>query len=141
MLIEYCLDKYSRMIGKNIKQISPEVMEYLLEYYWYGNVRELENAIEYAVNMATDDVITIQNLPPRIRKFAEEKLKFSGGDLKSRLKDYERKIFEDYLSRYGTSYKAKIKIAKELDISRATLYRKLEEHGILNNDNNTITTQ
>ncbi|HHX87770.1 MAG TPA: sigma 54-interacting transcriptional regulator [Firmicutes bacterium] len=141
LLIEFCLDKYSRMIGKNIKEISPEVMAYLLEYYWYGNVRELENAVEYAVNMAADDVITLQNLPPRIRKFAEEKTKFADRDLRARLKDYERKIFDDYLSRYGTSYEAKIKIAKELNISRATLYRKLEEHSLLKGENNKHNKQ
>ncbi len=136
LLIEYCLEKYSRTIGKNIKQVSPEVMEYLLQYYWYGNVRELENAVEYAVNMAAGDLITIQNLPPRIRKFTEERSRLTNQDLKARLKDYERKILNDYLGRYGTSYQAKINIARELNVSRATLYRKLEEHNLLKNENN-----
>ncbi len=136
LLVDYCLDKYSRMIGKKIKQISPEVMEYLFQYYWFGNVRELENAVEYSVNMAVGDTITVQNLPPRIRKFAEEKSKATDQDLKIKMKNYERKIINDCLDRHGTSYQAKINIARELNISRATLYRKLEKHNLLKNENN-----
>ncbi len=135
LFIEHCLEKYSRTIGKNIKQVSPEVTECLLHYYWYGNVRELENAIEYAVNMAAGVLITVQNLPPRIKEFMEERSRLTNQDLKDRLKDHERKILGEFLSRYGTSYQAKINIARELNISRATLYRKLDEYGLLKNEN------
>ncbi|MGB4213302.1 MAG: helix-turn-helix domain-containing protein, partial [Dethiobacteria bacterium] len=46
------------------------------------------------------------------------------------LQDYERRIFEQYLQRFGDSSNAKNEIAQALGISRATLYRKLAELGL-----------
>ena len=106
--------------------VSPEVMDIFLRYRWPGNVRELENAIEYAINMCSDHLIRTTDLPPRIFGEAEEKIS-DRSTLKSLLQDYERRIFEQYLQRYGTSSKAKNEIAQVLGISRATLYRKLAE--------------
>jgi two-component system, NtrC family, response regulator PilR len=56
-LANHFLAKYTRMMGKKIREISPEAMRQLMDYAWPGNVRELENVIERAVALETTDRI------------------------------------------------------------------------------------
>jgi len=63
LLAYHFLDLYSKEAKKEIKGISKEAMNLLLEYHWPGNVRELENAIERAVIMAEEEFLTPQDLP------------------------------------------------------------------------------
>ena len=68
-LIRHFLYKYSVLLDKNINAISADVMDIFHNYYWAGNVRELEHVIEGAVNLVTDgEAITIQHLPTHISK-------------------------------------------------------------------------
>ena len=50
LLLHYTLNKLNKMMRKNIVGFSPESLGILLNYSWPGNIRELENVIEYAVN-------------------------------------------------------------------------------------------
>lgn len=129
-LVERCLHKYASMLNKHFRSIEPEAMECMLQYNWPGNVRELENAVEYAVNMAGGSTITLSSLPPRIRETQAEIGLKTGLPLKDRVRDYERTILQEYLELYGSSYEGKSNIAEKLEISRATLYRKLAELGL-----------
>lgn len=67
ILIDYFLDKYSKRINKNV-QMDPKVYKYLLSYEFPGNVRELENIIERAVILCTDEYIRINDLPTELLK-------------------------------------------------------------------------
>lgn len=130
-LVQHCLEKYGRMLNDQSYSIEPEAMASLVRYHWQGNVRELENTVEYAVNMAVGNRITAESLPPRFQVEGEdEAILKSSASLKYRVKEYERKIFEDYLERFGRSHAGKTDIVRELKISRATLYRKLVELGL-----------
>src|SRR5437867_4739513 len=57
VLANHFLAKYSKTMGKKIREIAPEAMQKLLEYDWPGNVRELENVIERAVALEGTDRI------------------------------------------------------------------------------------
>ncbi len=61
------LAKYTQENRRPIRGIAPEAMELLLRYPWPGNVRELENAIERAVALGTESVLTVENLPETVR--------------------------------------------------------------------------
>ena len=63
LLAYHFLDLYAKEARKEIKGISKEAMDLLLDYAWPGNVRELENAIERAIIMAEGELITPQDLP------------------------------------------------------------------------------
>ncbi len=63
LLAYHFLDLYAKEARKEIKGISKEAMDLLLDYAWPGNVRELENAIERAVIMVEGELITPQDLP------------------------------------------------------------------------------
>ncbi len=127
LLVKHCLEKYCRILDNSNLKIDHSVMDCYLQYPWPGNVRELENAVEYSVNMTDGELITMEHIPPRIRSFGEKGKKREGLDLQTLTKNYERDLLNDYLRKYGTSYRSKMDIARELNISRATLYRKLTE--------------
>lgn len=89
-------------------------------------MRELENAVEYGINMAFGNTITMEDVPSRILKNEEEVVKFSHMDkpLSVQVKLYEREIIRKKLKQHGG---VKDVVARELGLSRATLYRKLTE--------------
>jgi DNA-binding NtrC family response regulator len=62
ILIRHFLDKYTAEIGKNIRGVAPDVMSFLENHSYPGNVRELENMIERAVVLAEGDVIRNEDL-------------------------------------------------------------------------------
>lgn len=131
LLKDYFLKKYNAFLNKSIKSFSKQVKELYRTYNWPGNVRELENAVEYAVNMTFSNEIELDAVPPRIRKYyhtpsVEEK----ESTLQDCLKRLEKDIFLKKIAEKGESQNAKLEIAKELGISRATLYRKLAEHNL-----------
>ncbi|MBK5246042.1 MAG: hypothetical protein JJE49_02060 [Peptostreptococcaceae bacterium] len=100
-----------------------------MNYDWPGNVRELENAIEYGTNMAFGDTIGIDAVPKRLIKNEMEAITIEEMDLSlaEQIKFYEREIITRKLSKHGNKANEKDLVAKELGMSRATLYRKLTE--------------
>lgn len=130
ILMNYFLSKHTASLNKEIYGFEPKVIEKFQRYNWPGNVRELENTVEYAVNMEQTNRITVQSLPLRMLRKMDHSA--SSSSLKSLLSQHEKEILQNMLSKYGHSVKAKKQIANQLMISLATLYRKLEEHELLN---------
>ena len=131
MLMYHFLEKYNNFMNKRITGFSPEVEAIYREYDWPGNVRELENAVEYGVNMAFGDQIGIDAVPARLLKSDKSTIQTNDSlTLGEQIKLVEKEIISNKLKKYGTSGSAKDKVAKELGLSRATLYRKLAELGI-----------
>ena len=116
-------------MNRRITGFTKEVEELYLNYDWPGNVRELENAIEYGTNMAFGDTIGIDDVPARLLHSEDEFVSFRDSDmtLAEQVKRYEKEIITRKLRKYGTNGAAKDTVAKELGLSRATLYRKLTE--------------
>lgn len=61
LLVDYFIDTYNRKRGRNIT-VDSEVYPILCSYEWPGNVRQLENVIERAINLADDNHITVNHL-------------------------------------------------------------------------------
>jgi len=61
-LVGHLIGKHSRRMGKPIKAVSRQAMDYLLAHDWPGNVRELENAIQRAIALARAEEITVDDL-------------------------------------------------------------------------------
>jgi two-component system response regulator HydG len=66
LLAQHFLRKFARQTGKEIRRLTPEALEALTSYGWPGNVRQLENAIERAVVLASGGEITLADLPDAI---------------------------------------------------------------------------
>jgi Nif-specific regulatory protein len=98
LLADYFVEKYARVLKKDIKRISTPAIDLLLAYHWPGNVRELENCIERAVLIATGDTIDSIHLPPSLQMKGEGvEDKRQHGKLTSLVNSYERSLITDAL--------------------------------------------
>ncbi len=128
MLMYHFLKKYNTFMNKSITGFSEAVEAVYRDYDWPGNVRELENAVEYGVNMAFGDQIGMDAVPARLLR-SDSAIVMTNDNLTlgEQMKNLEREIISNKLKKYGTTGIAKDKVANELGLSRATLYRKLSE--------------
>lgn len=129
-LSEYFLKKFSLMNNVSIKGFTKEAIKKLENLPWQGNVRELENAIERAVVLAQSEFIEPDDLPNTDHSPEEKKMEgsidsalFTVNSLMT-LEDVCKKYIEFIFKKNNF---AKEQTAKELDIDRKTLYRKLKE--------------
>ncbi len=125
ILLERTLDRYNKLLDKQIEGFDYDVMQLLLNYNWPGNVREIENVVEYAVNMENSDMITINSFPAKLR--LEHKTQDSVLPLDLQCKELEKRIITETLKEIGYSVVQKRKAAKILGISESSLYRKMRE--------------
>jgi DNA-binding NtrC family response regulator len=107
--------------------LQPEVLERLCGYSWPGNIRQLQNAIEYAVILAGEEGIGIKHLPLELQAPPELHNALAQTGVGLRLEDREREtILQALLDTRGNKKKA----AELLGIQRPTLYSKLRRYGI-----------
>ncbi|ABS40798.1 sigma-54 interaction domain-containing protein [Clostridium botulinum] len=128
LLSEYLIDKFCERSNLQIKQLSKEVKDSFKKYSWPGNIRELENVIEYIVNTTKENIIYNEHLPKSF-KISKEHRKNSKS-LQDRLWEYERNLLISMMDEYGEDGKGKERIARELDINLSTLYRKLNKYNL-----------
>lgn len=126
-LLEEFIAKYNARLHSDVKGIAPEVMRLFAQYRWPGNIRELENVVEYCVNMADGGLVTEDDLPA----YFLESLHAQHEHSPSPLKDAEGAAIRELLDRYGWDVKGKEKTAAELGVSLRTLYRKMKQSGLL----------
>lgn len=124
-LTEYFIHKYRVLLQKPHMEYSADFVSALLSHNFPGNVRELQNAIEYAVNVIPDGetLLTKHSLPTH---FLENSVTCTT-DIPLAPKEYKHQMIHALLKKYGDSASAKKRIAKELDIGLSTLYRILKE--------------
>lgn len=124
LLAHSLLHKYNQQLGKRIEGFDDEVMQLMLLYSWPGNIRELENTIEYAVHVETSPIIQVTSLPPKVRN---SKLSTSMQSEVYNLKLTEMAMIKSLLHQYGDDLQGKKEVAKRLGISLSTLYRRIKE--------------
>ena len=121
-LAENYLKKIKAKMNTPLTSISQEANEVLLDYDWPGNIRQLQNVIEYAANLCESDTLMPSDLPASVRERevlpGRPEAKLSAGD--SRDADILA-----MLEKYGYTLEGKKKIAEELGISLRTLYRRI----------------
>lgn len=151
-IMESFINKYSMELGILDVKIEEKVMKMLNNYNWPGNIRELENSVEYMMNLVGEDGIIVEDMLPidilnyynkknyTINSYIredyisnknnsyniEEFISDEKQDILS-LKDLELLYINNLLNKFGRDTKSKKEIAKRLGIGLATLYRKLDE--------------
>lgn len=130
LLIDYMIKEYAIKLNKHVIDIDSEVLNLLINYRWPGNIRELQNIIEYSVNMSLNSTITMDTIPNRIKniEFSED---IQINENIKKLDELEKREIIKAISKYKDYKKDKDLVAKALGISRATLYRKLEKYKII----------
>lgn len=134
MIAQTMIEKYSRLFGKKVNSMDDETKEILCNYSWPGNVREMENTIEFMINMAdAAGVLTKDTLPRNILEFAAAPITpaamptdgVTDSDIRP-LQEVELEYIKKVVEHFGYNTKGKQLAAKHLGIGIATLYRKLD---------------
>jgi len=135
-LTRHFVSYYADMLNKEIQGVEDDVFRLFSQYSWPGNVRELQSIIEYAVNFETGNVIGIELIKKRLR-FSNEKSdcisRFITKSLDSSIKEMEIEIIKNSINTnrtIGSKESVIQKVCNDLQISRATLYRKMKEFKI-----------
>jgi two-component system response regulator HydG len=127
LLAHHFLQEFARRDGKRLDGFAPDVEEHLLRHDWPGNVRELRNTIEGAVTMARGPLVTLDDLPSRLREGPADALASSEppGELLP-LAEVERRHVLAILDAVGGN---KSEAARILGIDRKTLQARLQRYG------------
>jgi Nif-specific regulatory protein len=97
LLVNHFIEKHNHIHGLKIKRISSSAIDLLMTYHWPGNIRELENCIERASILSTDQVIRSHNLPPTLQSAASTGSRLDGS-LGAILENVEKQILIDALN-------------------------------------------
>ena len=140
-LVIHFIEHYKQKTGRFISGISKDALQALITYEWLGNVRELENAIERAVIIASGRQIELEDLPEPISRIAlqeQDRIKVERAraasegrtttfevTVPSSMDEIERQAIEATLD-YTKGDKTHA--ARALGIGRKTLYRKLDQY-------------
>ena len=151
-LTDFFAGRYAGLLGKQIRHITEGARRKLLAGRWEGNVRELENVIEFMVNMMGDDgILSEDTLPGELMEPEREETAMAAGDGTALapeenygeetavlpLKELEKREIRKALRLCGTTTEGKKEAAARLGIGIATLYRKIDEY--YQNDKSTLS--
>ncbi|WP_371807209.1 helix-turn-helix domain-containing protein [Halalkalibacter krulwichiae] len=115
-------------MNMTIHAVDDEVLASFYRYHWPGNVRELKNAVETAYNHVSSTVITLEDIPDRIRnnqKSTRVSQPTLTGTLKECVDRYEKDIIENELEKANGVI---AETARRLGLSKQSLKYKLEKY-------------
>ena len=124
-LVEFLLAKHGRAMGKRFGGVSHEAMQVLLGCPWKGNVRELDNALQRAVILGDGPLVLPEDLPPDLVPQPNDPSAVD--ELSEAVERFERMHIERMLRQVPDKREA----ARRLGIGLSSLYRKIEQYGIL----------
>lgn len=121
LLAQHFLKKFARNLEKNITGFQPESLEKLLDYHWPGNVRELENALERAVVLASQNLISSDDI-------GLSQVSAAGGiEAGTTLEQVSRALLEKTLRSCEGN---KTRVAEAMGVSLRWVHYKMKEWGI-----------
>ncbi len=127
LLIHYFLQQSAEKYGKHIEGLQPEVQQMLMANGWRGNVRQLKNAIENMIVMATGPQLTIDTLPADIRPKPTDTPGGMTNLVGISITQAEKELIRNTLKLVNGNRE---QAAKILDIGERTLYRKIKEYDL-----------
>ena len=122
-LVDHFLEIYSKKYQKPQLRITPATLRKLQKYPWPGNIRELRHAIERTVIMSDSYVLQPSDFLLKAPDAEKEDFVFDRYDLE----EVEKVVIRKALSKHGGNVS---QAAKELGLTRTSLYRRLEKYGL-----------
>jgi transcriptional regulator with PAS, ATPase and Fis domain len=139
-LVNHFLGIIGREWGNKVLGVDQEVIEYLKEYDWPGNIRELQNVVERMINMSEDGLIRLEHVPSSISRLHRNLFHQEPSSISRAVKVYnEREKRKQILAENETQEILKLltkhggnitEVAREMRVSRNTVYRKMRHYAI-----------
>lgn len=130
-LAEGLIQRLNRLLGTHTQSVSDSALRLLMEYDWPGNIRELQNALEMAMNVADSDILRREDfvdLTERANaKEYQRMMQENHYNLKASKAAFEKRLILEVLEMSGNNHS---RAAQTLGISRTMLYKKLEQYNI-----------
>ena len=123
-LVEHFIRRFNAKRGKQIRGVTPEVLELLMRHDFPGNVRELENLIEYGFVLCHNSLIDVRHLPDDFLLQGQE------ADRVPQNNQLQRAEVESIRSALRDNQGQMTRTARQLGISRTTLWRKMKQYDI-----------
>lgn len=127
LLVRHFIERYREKYKKPIRGVAEETMSFFLSYSWPGNIRELQNVLEYAVLFCDDEFIRMHHLPSVLQKVCPSEIRGDKTQLQP-MQIEERKMLLRLLEETGGNLS---EVARRMKIARTTLYRKLRKYQLL----------
>jgi DNA-binding NtrC family response regulator len=125
ILANHFLKQYSAKYSKNINKISEGAMTRMHKHPWPGNIRELQHAIERAVILSNSSVLQPEDFNFSVNNGKENEQALSLDQYN--LDEVEKLLIRKVLKKYNGNI---TQAASELGLTRSSLYRRLEKHGL-----------
>lgn len=129
-LVDFFIAKHNRALNLSVQSITQAAMDRIMAYEWPGNVRDLENAIQSAMILASDGIIQSEHLPLRVKGYEQieiNPIEKEGESIREINAQVEKEIILETLKKY--SYNRTL-TAEALHISRKTLFNKMKRYGL-----------
>jgi len=145
MLVHHYVRRFNRELGRDVREVTPEVMERLSSYPWPGNIRELQSMLKQALLRSTGPVLVLAFLPELAPRTADEPASALGAGsqiealIEQRLRDGSQDLYEEArreLDRFllplvlRSTGGNQLQAARILGIARRTLRLRLRELGL-----------
>ncbi|HON42078.1 MAG TPA: sigma-54-dependent Fis family transcriptional regulator [Bacillota bacterium] len=132
LLFDFFMAKAGRRLGSEVGSVDPRVVECLMNYDWPGNVRELQNVVERMVSIAADGRIGLQHVPEEIMCHSPEdaqpaafaNIEDERRRMRRMLERREQEQLLTLMQKHGGNIS---RVARELGVSRNTIYRKIRK--------------
>lgn len=139
LLFEYFLGKISSKTGRHYLYDEEALMQPLMKYPWPGNIRELQNVVERMVNIAGGAHLSIEHLPPEIKKTEKIRQDMNGRTTEVSIfearqssrkmrAELEKQTMMDLLDKHEGNVS---RVAREMGFDRSTIYRKMRQYHIV----------
>jgi len=126
LLAEHFIAHFNAETGKNITGFTEAAWQAVMDYFWPGNVREFQNAIEHAFVVKSEGKIDLFDLPQEIRRAEFQKPSY-GSKLSFASKEEERKRLLSLMEECGWNM---AEVGRRLGINRSSVLRRLRSLGI-----------
>ena len=127
LLVNSFVEKYGEQAGVGLVSIEDDAMDLLMEYDWPGNIRELEHAIERAINLCYFNVLELAHFEWLAPKVQKKKKIIAGKSIQDARAASEKEVI---LNALQATQGNKKKAAELLGIARPLLYQKMSRLGI-----------
>lgn len=132
LLVDNLIEKLNIQLGMSVKGVEPQVLKMFSTYEWPGNIRELQNILESAMNLSSNLILGMKDFEFFLKRISHGKI-YRGNIISydNKLRESKAELEREMLiATIKDSGGNKSKAAKALGISRSVLYRKLKQFNI-----------